>query len=83
MYTHTPTIILKPKRIYQSGRVDWCEIQSCNILTEQEGSCQAVEGFPTVREEKTNGVPVKKFLAWACGFDVQCTVPRACQVLPV
>ena len=39
--------------------------------------------FRPMREKKTDGVPVNEFLAWACGFDVQCTIPRACQVLPV
>ena len=38
---NTPTIILKHKIIYHSGRPDWCVIQSCDMLTEREGSCQA------------------------------------------
>ena len=36
-----------------------------------------------MREEKTNEVSGQQCLAWACGFDMQCTIPRAYQVLPI
>ena len=90
-----PQSFLNPKRLYHCGRADWCVIQFCDMLTEREGSCQAssnrsyrswssvsIEGFPTV-ERRLMKFPVNEFLAWACGYQMQCIVPRACQVLPV
>ena len=34
-------------------------------------------------DEKTDGVPVNESLPWRVGSPCKCTVPHACQVLPV